>query len=151
LLAASTELQTSLWSRPFVEDCAHSLTIEPQPEAVFLRKLRDLCLSIFLVKWPEARQFTLVNNTMLPFANVQFAVDLARKCLHAAAQMFGTRVGRNWAFPTFKTTREWFVFPFLTSSYGKDGTKFSKKLSLSLSSPARRSNSENRTIGELLF
>jgi len=41
----------------------------------------------------------------------------------------------------FKTTREWLVFPFLTSFYGNDGTKFSKKaerrLSLSSSSPAR--------------
>ena len=84
-------ITTSLWSRPFVEDCAHSLAIEPQPEAVFLRELRDLCLSIFLVRWPEASQFTLVNNAMLPFANLQFAVDLARKCLHAAAEMFRAR------------------------------------------------------------
>jgi hypothetical protein len=92
------ELQTSLWSRPFVEDCPQSLPIEPQPEAVFLRKLRDLCLSIFLVKWPEASQFRLVNNAMLPFANLQFAVDLARKCFHATAQMFGAGAGGNCSF-----------------------------------------------------
>src|SRR6266498_4896958 len=40
------------------------------------------------------------------------------------------------------------VFPFLTSFYGNDGTKFSEKaerrLSLSSSSPAKRGNMENR-------
>ena len=78
-----------------VEDCAESLAIERQSEAVFLRKLGDLCLSVFLVKRPEASQFTLVNNAMLPFANLQFAVDLARKCLHAAAQTFRAGAGGN--------------------------------------------------------
>jgi hypothetical protein len=56
-----------------------------------ISKLRDLCLSIFRVKWPEASQFTLINSAMLPFANLQFAVDSVRKCLHAAAQMFRAR------------------------------------------------------------
>src|SRR6266566_9059455 len=40
------------------------------------------------------------------------------------------------------------VFPFLTSFYGNDATKFSEKaerrLSLSSTSPARRGNTENR-------
>ena len=40
----------------------------------------------------------------------------------------------------FKTTREWLVFPFPTSFYGNDGTKFSKKaerrLSLSSKQPS---------------
>jgi hypothetical protein len=46
---AGKKLQRSLWSRPFVEDCAQSLVIEPETETVFLRELRDFCLSIFFV------------------------------------------------------------------------------------------------------
>ncbi len=45
-------------------DCPHGL----------MNKKRDALA-------PEAFQFTLVNNAMLPFANLQIAVDLARKCL----------------------------------------------------------------------
>jgi len=35
---------------------------------------------------------------MLPFANLQFVVDLARKCLHVAAQMSGAGAGGNCSF-----------------------------------------------------
>src|SRR5260370_33255353 len=62
------ELQTSLSPRPLVEDGAQSLAIEPQTESVFRRKLRDLCLSIFLVWRPETFQFVLVNSAVLPIA-----------------------------------------------------------------------------------
>ncbi len=72
----------SFSSRPFVEDGAQSLAIEPQTESVFLRKLRDLCLSIFFVWRPETFQFVLVNGAVLPFANLQFVLDSARKRLH---------------------------------------------------------------------
>jgi hypothetical protein len=72
------ELQTSLWSRPFVEDCAQSLFIEPQTEAVFIRELRDLCLSIFLAWRPKALQFVLVDSAVHPFASLQLAFDAAR-------------------------------------------------------------------------
>jgi hypothetical protein len=59
-----------------LEDCAHSL-IEFQSETVFLRKLLDLRFSIFFVERPEALQVRLVNSAMLPFAELQFAFDLA--------------------------------------------------------------------------
>jgi len=72
------QLPTSLWSRPFVEDCAQSLFIEPQTEAVFIRELRNLCLSIFLAWRPKALQFILVNNALHPFASSQLAFDSAR-------------------------------------------------------------------------
>ena len=73
------ELQTSLWSRPFVEDCAQSLFIEPQTEAVFIRELLDPCLSIFLAWRPKALQFILVNSAVHPFASLQLAFDSARE------------------------------------------------------------------------
>ena len=79
---AGQELQTSFSPWPFIEDGTQSLAIEPQTESVFLGKLRDLCLSICLVWRPETFQFVLVNSAVLPFANLQFAFDSARKRLH---------------------------------------------------------------------
>ena len=79
---AGQQLQTSFSPWPFIEDGAQSLAIEPETESVFLGKLRDLCLSIFLVWRPETLQFVLVNSAMLPLANLQFVLDSARKCLH---------------------------------------------------------------------
>jgi hypothetical protein len=76
------KLRTSFSPWPFIEDGAQSLVIEPQTESVFLRKLGDLCLSIFLVWRPETLQFVLVNSAMLPSANLQFVLDSARKRLH---------------------------------------------------------------------
>jgi hypothetical protein len=44
--------------------------------------LRDLGFSIFFVERPKASQVTLVNGAMLPYAELQFAVDLARERFH---------------------------------------------------------------------
>ena len=75
-----------LLRRFFVEDGEQSLSVEPQTESVFLRKLRDLCLSMFLVQRPEAFQFMLVNgrarNIVSPFANLQLVFDAARERFH---------------------------------------------------------------------
>ena len=68
----------------FAKDGAQSLAIKLETESIFHRKLRDLCLSIFLVWRPEAFQFVLVNSAVLPFANLQFVLDSARKRLHIA-------------------------------------------------------------------
>ena len=46
---------------------------------MFLRKLRYLRLSIFLIYRPEPDQFILVNSAVRPFAKLQFALDFARK------------------------------------------------------------------------
>jgi hypothetical protein len=40
----------AIWPRPFVEDGAHPLAVEPQTKSIFLRKLGDFCLSVFLVQ-----------------------------------------------------------------------------------------------------
>ena len=78
---------TLLSSRQSIEDCAHSLVIESQPETVFVRKLLYLRLSMFFVERPKALQVRLVNGAMLPFAALQFAFDLAREFFHTATQM----------------------------------------------------------------
>lgn len=41
---------------PFVEDGAHSLSVEPETESVILSKLSDLCFALTLVCWPETFQ-----------------------------------------------------------------------------------------------
>jgi hypothetical protein len=46
----------SVIRRPFIEDGAHSFTVESQPESVLLRKLGNLFFSIFLVYRPNAFQ-----------------------------------------------------------------------------------------------
>ena len=75
--------------RPFVEDGAHSLPVEPETESIFFRKLSDLCFALRLVLRPEAFQLMLVNSAVLPFANLQLAFDLTRELLHVPApQLF---------------------------------------------------------------
>jgi hypothetical protein len=56
----------AIWPRPFVEGCTHSLAVEAQTESIFLRKLSDFCLSVFLVQWPDAFQISLVNGAKRP-------------------------------------------------------------------------------------
>jgi len=63
--------------RNLVEYGAHSLSIEPQVESVFRRKLDDLFFSIFLVYRPNAFQVLLVNQAVLPYAMHPF-FDLFR-------------------------------------------------------------------------
>jgi hypothetical protein len=70
-------LDASLLRWPFVEYCAHSLSIEPQTESIFLRKLRDFFFSIFLVYGPNAFQVVLVNQAVLPHAT-HLSFDLFR-------------------------------------------------------------------------
>ena len=77
LPSAFAALDASLLLRPFIEDGAHSLAIEPQMKPVFRRKLGDLFLSIFLVYRPNASQVLLVNQAVLPNAMHPF-FDLFR-------------------------------------------------------------------------
>jgi len=58
----------SVIRRPFIEDGAHSFTVESQPESVLLRKLGNLGFSILIVLRPEALQVRFVNSGMLPLA-----------------------------------------------------------------------------------
>ena len=58
----------ALLRRPFVEDGAKSLLIEPQTESVFVRELGNLFFSIFLVYRPKAFQVLVVNYASPPFA-----------------------------------------------------------------------------------
>ena len=68
LPSAFAALDASLLLRPSVEYRAHSLSIEPQTESVFLRKLSDLFFPIFLVYRPNAFQLPVLNQAVLPFA-----------------------------------------------------------------------------------
>jgi len=70
----------------FHKDRAESQLVVAQAKSVFLRKLSDLRLAIFVVNRKEALQVSFVNSIVFPSANLQFPLDSARKCLHAAAQ-----------------------------------------------------------------
>src|SRR5262249_7721855 len=65
----------ALLRRRFLEDGASSLYIEPQTKSVFLRKLGDLFLSMFLVYRPNPSQVLAANHA--PFAMHPF-FDLFR-------------------------------------------------------------------------
>ncbi len=54
-----------------LENGTQARLIVGQLESVFLRKCLDLCFSIFLIQWPDALQFVLVNCAMPPFTSVQ--------------------------------------------------------------------------------
>src|SRR5262249_24416262 len=71
------QIALALLRWPFVEDAAHTLLIEPQTESVFLRKLGDLLLSIFLIYGPNPFQFLVANHAVLPYA-VHPSFDLSR-------------------------------------------------------------------------
>ena len=73
----------SVIRRPFIEDGAHSFSVESQPESVLLRKLGNLFFSIFLVYRPNAFQVRVANHAVLPYAMHPF-FDLFRECLHTA-------------------------------------------------------------------
>lgn len=79
--------------RFFVENHAQPVAVESQTESVFLRELRDFCLSIFLVWRPEPFQLILVNSAVLPFATLQFAGDQVRK--HAFIHAIITRLSNT--------------------------------------------------------
>jgi len=79
----------AIWPRPFVEDGAHSLAVEPQTESIFLRKLGDFCLSVFLVQWPDAFQVSLVNSAMRPRFAMHLAFDLFRERFHRCLDIAG--------------------------------------------------------------
>jgi len=82
----------SVIRRPFIEDGAHSFTIESQTETVLLRKLPDLCLSIFHFLWPQTFQVLFVNNTVFPFA-MHVAFDLFRERFHRFTTLVVDRIG----------------------------------------------------------
>jgi len=73
----ATSRLRALLPRPFVEESAQSLLIEPQTESVFLRKFRDLFFSILLVSRPDAFQVLFVNQAVPPFA-FHLSFDLFR-------------------------------------------------------------------------
>ena len=73
---ATSRLRARL-PRPFVEESAQSLLIEPETESVFLRKFRDLFFSILLVSRPDAFQVLFVNHAVPPFA-FHLSFDLFR-------------------------------------------------------------------------
>jgi hypothetical protein len=53
---------------------------------VFLRKLRDLCLSMFLVQRPEALQFMLVNGARGTCSMWLASVSNPEQVLHKKTQ-----------------------------------------------------------------
>ena len=67
-----------------MEDRAKARFIESQAESVFPRKLRYLCLSIFLGWRPDALQLILISRVMADSANFQLALDFACQRFHAA-------------------------------------------------------------------
>jgi hypothetical protein len=110
LPCAFAALDVSLVRWPFVEYCAHSLSIEPQTESIFLRKLRDFFFSIFLVYGPNAFQVVLVNQAVLPHAT-HLSFDLFRERFHMCSIRW---LGR---FTDKLTNRV--CFPFLSFSVGQ--------------------------------
>ena len=45
---------------------------------MFVGKLRDFRLSIFLIQRPKSLQFILINSMVIPFTTLQFVFDVAR-------------------------------------------------------------------------